>query len=108
MALLWRHLSVCELAPYLTACRLVHERVLELPVEEGGDVLPYSTVWEHARKIRSRCGPFVIEQSGDRFRAVVGVVQKSGECLAAESWGTTRPLALCRAALISALAAESS
>ena len=86
--------------------RLVHERVLKLPASENGEVLPYSTEWEHARQIRSECGPFVIEEAEDSYRAVVGVRQANGECLAAESWAPTRPLALCRAALISALAAE--
>ena len=86
--------------------RLVHERVLKLPSPENGQVLPYSTEWEHARQIRSECGPFVIEEAGGAYRAVVGVMQESGECLAAESWANTKPLALCRAALISVLASE--
>lgn len=86
--------------------RLIHERVLELGAARQEDVLPYSTEWEHARQIRARSGPFVIEAVGDRYRAVVGVIQSDGACLAAESWGPTRPLALCRAALISVLAVE--
>ena len=85
--------------------RLVHLEVVG-PIGEDNMVPPYSTDWSAAEglvsKLSGYCPPF--EKDG-RWNVCVSVPRGSASRLA-ESWASTRPLALCRAVLKAALPAK--
>lgn len=81
--------------------RLVHTKVRELPAEPDGSYPLYSTDDGLFSEIRRVVGFLAIEATGDGYSASVTLPDSDH---AEASWGETRALALCRAAVNAALA----
>jgi hypothetical protein len=82
--------------------RLVHTRVRNLAAETDGSCPPYSTEDGLFGEIRRVVGFLAIEAADSGYSASVTLPDSDH---AESSWGETRALALCRAAVKAALTA---